>query len=397
MRIFKALSHRTIQRLWLGQVFSGIGDEVYMIALIWFATQLIGTDAGYVASLQAGSIFLFSLIGGVWADHRDNRRIMIISDLVRGIAVLILPLSTFFVPLSLWLLLPVAIVVSSLSAFFAPALKAFLPTMIEDQPLLETTNALMETTNRFARVLGPGFIGALSRLVPVVHYFSLDALSFFISAWSISTIPRATQIETPHERSSLMATLSAGYRLCCKDPLVMYLMVAGAFASAAWLFVYPLGITLYLKEKITGDVGALGWAIFGYGIGNITSNLILSNMTIRFPARLIFIGELFGGFGFIVFALSQNLIQAMCACAITAIGGPMTDLGLITLLQRKFRGRDLVRIHRFNMATGYGLLLIVLLLSPFIFHFVSVPHAIIISALFIAGPGMIGMSFFKNR
>jgi len=300
-------------------------------------------------------------------------------------------------PLSLWLLLPIAIVVASLSAFFGPALKAYLPTMIEDQPLLETTNALMETTNRFARVIGPGLIGVLSRIVPVIHYFSLDALSFFISAWSISKIPRVAQPEVRHEKSGLRATLSAGYRLSFTEPLIGYLMIAGAFASAAWLFIYPLGITLYLKENITGDVGALGWAIFGYGVGNISSNLILSNITIRFPARMIFYGELFGGFGFIAFALSQNLFQAMCACAVTAVGGPMTDLGLITLLQRQFRGRDLVRIHRFNMALGYGLLLIVLLLSPIIFHFVTVPHAIIASALFIAAPGLIGMCFFRNR
>jgi MFS transporter, DHA3 family, macrolide efflux protein len=97
---------------------------------------LLGTSAGYLAAVQAGSIFLFSLIGGVWADHRDHRRVMIASDFIRGLAVLSLPIIAYFMPLTLWTLIPVAITVSSLSAFFNPALNALTPQLTQDRPLL---------------------------------------------------------------------------------------------------------------------------------------------------------------------------------------------------------------------------------------------------------------------
>jgi len=398
MRIFKAIRHKPIRQLWLGQVFSGIGDEVYLIALVWYASSLIGTDAGYVASVQAGSIFVFSLIGGVWADHHDNRKIMIASDLARSAVVLLLPISTLFMPMNLWLLVPVAIVIASLSAFFGPALKAFLPSLIEDRSLLETTNGLMETTNRFARVIGPGLIAILSRLVPVVHYFPLNAISFLVSAWSISLIKKESLMNEPQpEKSGFWEILFAGYRLGKRDPIVRYILISGAIASGAWLFVHPLGITLYLREKITTDVGALGMIFFGYGIGNITSTLFLSNFSISKPARLLFLGEVIGGAGFVCFAYSQNLPQAMAACAFTAIGGPMTDIGFANLMQRHFRGRDLARIHRFNAALGYGCLLNALLISPKIFQLASVPHVVFASALLILIPGLVGLiRFWKN-
>ena len=103
MRIFNALAHRRVRLLWSGQVFSAVGDEVYNIALVWLAAELIGLNAGYVSAIQAASIFVFSLIGGIWVDHHDPRKVMIAADLIRGSVVLLLPLSTLFFPLSLWL------------------------------------------------------------------------------------------------------------------------------------------------------------------------------------------------------------------------------------------------------------------------------------------------------
>ena len=93
MRILRALDVRPIRWLWSGQVFSAMGDEVYNIAMVWFATALLGLNAGYISAIQAGAIFLFSLVGGVWVDHRDPRRVMIWADLIRGCAVLTLTLA----------------------------------------------------------------------------------------------------------------------------------------------------------------------------------------------------------------------------------------------------------------------------------------------------------------
>src|SRR6516162_2206796 len=98
MRIIKALRHPSIRLLWSGQVFSCIGDEVYSIALIWYATELIGLNAGLVAAVQAGSVFAFSLVAGYWVDHHDQRRMMILTDLLRGGAVLLLPVYAIFSP-----------------------------------------------------------------------------------------------------------------------------------------------------------------------------------------------------------------------------------------------------------------------------------------------------------
>src|SRR5579863_3396190 len=112
----KAFRIPAVRLLWSGQALSAIGDEVYSVAMVWFATGLIGSRAGYLSAIQAGSVFIFSVFGGVFVDHRDPRRIMLAVDIVRAFAVLCLPIACLFTTLNLWLLIPVAILVSSLSA-----------------------------------------------------------------------------------------------------------------------------------------------------------------------------------------------------------------------------------------------------------------------------------------
>jgi MFS family permease len=395
--MFEALANKPVRLLWAGQVFSSVGDEIYNIAIVWYATQLIGTDAGYVASLQALAIFIFSLIGGVWVDHHDNRKVMITTDLSRGFAILILPLSSFFFPLSLWLLIPIAIVVASLSAFFNPALRALLPSVVEEQRILETANGLMESTSRFARAIGPGLIGLVSGFVPVVHYFTIDALTFFVSAWSVKNVEiHATASHEKAERSRFSESIFAGYHLSKKNSTISFIIYSGAIVGAAWMFVIPLGIALLLRERITSDVGALGTVIFGYGLGNVSSSIALTNFSFKRPARLIWWSHILAGIGFVGLAFCQTLPQAMIAGAIAASGGPMDDIGFVNLLQRYYRGRDLMRVHRYNMALNYGMLLSVLLLSPMLFKLVSVSHVILGCAAAIFIPGVIGYLYFDE-
>ena len=336
MQILRAFRHRDIQLLWSGQVFSAIGDEVYGIAIVWYAATFMGTGAVYLSAIQAASISIFSLLGGALIDHRDNRHVMIASDIVRAIAVLSLPLSTIFGDLKLWLIISVAIIVSSLSAFFTPALNSLLPNLIKEKKLLQATNGLMETTGRLARVIGPGIIGLLSTVVPFIHYFTLNALSFFISAVSIG----ATERQKPHtaHRLRLRDTLLAGHHLVKSKPMVRYVIFSGAIAGSAWNFILPLGMTLLVRERVPQDLGALGFLISAYGVGNIISNVVVANIEFVRPERWMFSGRILAGLGFTLLVLSQNLNQMMLSAAIAAAAGPIVDLGYINLIQANFQG-----------------------------------------------------------
>ena len=168
--------------------------------LVWIAVNVFGPAAGYLSALQAGCGLAASLLIGRWADRWDQRRAMAGADALRA-AVLVLLVSW-------WLGVggppPVALVLAILvlaggESVFRPALTTTLPGLVPQPHLLPATNALLDMTERTARLVGPGLVGLLAGLVPVVHFFTLDAVSFIISAMAVLSLGRLPrQPSTPH-------------------------------------------------------------------------------------------------------------------------------------------------------------------------------------------------------
>jgi MFS family permease len=95
MRVFKAFCLPHIALLWTSQVLSAMGDYFYTIAVLWIAVKTSGSEAGFVAGAEAMATLVFGLLGGVYADRWNRRATMVAVDLVRAVAVAILPVLAF--------------------------------------------------------------------------------------------------------------------------------------------------------------------------------------------------------------------------------------------------------------------------------------------------------------
>ena len=399
-RMLSPLKHRRLSYLWGGQVFSAIGDELYAVALVWMAATLVGTKAGYIVAVQAASVLICSLFGGIWADQWDHRRTMFFVDLLRGFAVLLLPLAAIGGFQSIEVLILVTVVVSSCRAFFEPALRACLPRLAGSRELLQTTNALMETTSRLAKILGPGLLGILSQAIPVIHYFTFDAVSFFVSAFSIHKLKTDLPNEVIEKKMSGFSTikegLTGGYFLSHSRPLIHFVILTDAIVNSAWLFIFPLTIGILIHEKMPDQISALGLLVGAYGVGNLASNLVLGSIVIRRFDRCLFWGRIIAGTGVIILANAPSFAIMMIAAAFAAIAGPMADLSKLSLIQQAFQPRDIAKIYRFNMVASYLVFLFALLISPTIFSLVSVASAISVAAAVMVFFGLLGLVLRKE-
>ncbi len=402
MRIFAPLKNRSLAYLWGGQVFSSIGDELYAVALVWLSVSMIGKNAGYIVAVQAASILVFSICGGIWADKWDHRRTMFFVDLLRGFTVLLIPLASLTGMLSASVIIFVTIVASSCRAFFDPALRACLPRLAKTPELLQGSNALMETTSRVAKILGPGLVGILNQTIPVIHYFTIDSLSFFLSAFSIHKLKKDLPDEAPMQQtqgwSAIKEAIVGGYNLSRSNPLIHFIILTDAIVNSAWLFIFPLAIGLLIHEKMPEEISALSLLVGAYGVGNLISNIVLGSITIHRFERCLFLGRIVAGIGFIFLAYVPNFTAMMAAAAFAAIAGPMADLAKLTLIQNAYPTRDIAKVYRFNMVAAYLVFLISLLISPKLFSLISVSSSISAAALIMISFGILGLflSFTKR-
>src|SRR6201988_5555773 len=91
-RMFRALSHRDFRLFWLGAFLSNVGSWMQAVAQGWLVLLLtnsafwLGLD-GFVATAPG---FIFTLLGGVFADLIDRRRLLLYTQVVAGIAAILL-------------------------------------------------------------------------------------------------------------------------------------------------------------------------------------------------------------------------------------------------------------------------------------------------------------------
>src|SRR5260370_42525771 len=155
MGFLKALRLPHIVLLWTSQVLSAMGDYFYTIAVLWIAVKTAGSEAGFVAGAGAIATFVFGLLGGVYADRWNRRATMVLVDLARAVAVVLLPVLALTGTLQFWHLIVVSVIIASLGGFFDPALQARLPPLTGDPQLLQATNGLMDIPRRPAGSLAP--------------------------------------------------------------------------------------------------------------------------------------------------------------------------------------------------------------------------------------------------
>ena len=368
MLLFRPLRYRAVLLLWAGLCLSAMGDQLYTVALAWVAVGVFGPAAGYLTALQAGCGLLAALFAGRWADPIAPRRAMAGADLTRACILALLVATWLMVGRPHAIGLGVAIVVLAVGdAVFRPALAALLPSLLPDRAILPAANALFDTTDRMARLIGPGLVGVLAAVVPVVHFFTLDAVSFLVSAAAVLAIRPPSVPVRP-----VRGTLLGGFTVVRRHRLLGLALCVNGPNNGLWYAGMFLALPLLIERAgITGPGGsglaAFGLCISAYGCTNLAATLVVGSRTL--PKRLapmIFGSKALTGLGIALLSVGPalGLPGLMLAAALAALGGPMGDIPLAVLRQTELPPAEIAASTRAFMTVNYAGALVAMLLAP---------------------------------
>jgi len=400
MAFLRALRHKHLAVLWLSQVLSAIGDNFYAITIVWMAVRVAGSGAGYVVAAQSLAGLVFGLLGGVFADRWNRRTTMIVVDLIRAFAVGALPLLSLLGWLQLWHMAVVGAVIGALGALFDPALQASLPALAEDRQLLQATNGLMDMTRRLARAIAPSIVGVLAAFLPLSQFFTLDAISFVISAVAISSLGRRFRWQPERRRvrsraiAGVATEIAQSGRLVYTHKPLAWSLGGGGFTNLAWNIAFLVGVPLLAQHVLSGSIGAFGLIVGAYGVTNVIGNLIIGSVTIHRRVAMLFAGRLVMGAGFLVLASAHSVPAAVIGSGIAAFGGPMGDLVQLTMIQTDFPSSQIGKVYSLRSTiSGVGGSLGLLLAVPLFARF-SVAAVIAVCALVMIAVGISGFIRF---
>ena len=354
MFVLAPLKRPPIALFWGSQMVTSIGEELYRVALIWLATAIAGNAAGWVAATQQISVLTISLIGGVLVDRWNSRKAMITVDFTRAIALLLIPALTLLGPIELWPLFIVAIVTNGLRGIYQPALQAMVPRLSSAVDILLAVNALLDSTRRLARIIGPGIAGTLALLMPVEHFFALIAGLMALSALAILGLRRympPNRVEPPSHRgvTGVLEDFVAGISLVRRNRMLAAIFLAMFATNVMWTLAFTLGLPLLVREEFPVLVGVFGLAVAGYGMGNLTGNFIIGSLPYRPQILCLYPGRIVLGIGFMLMTVAPSVPLLMAAAAFAAFGGTMGDLPFLALMQRETSPDQIGRVYGLRM------------------------------------------------
>ena len=186
-----------------GQIVSQLGDWFNSVAIYALLLELTGnaTSVALMIIVQFLPMAVIGPVAGVMVDRVNRRRLMIATDVLRGLAVLVL--LTVRRPDQVWLVYVVMGTVVSMTAFFEPARTAVIPNVTTRSQLL-TANALSSATWSAMLAIGAGVGGIVTALVLV-----LVATAVWSTSCALFGTSRVDTVEYTFESADLPPAFDA--------------------------------------------------------------------------------------------------------------------------------------------------------------------------------------------
>jgi MFS family permease len=322
------------RNLWLAQTTSLLGSQVTLLAFPLLALLTLHASALQVSVLWAMEflpVVLLGLPAGAWVERLRHRPVLIVADIVRGLATASIPIAYALGGLSMVHLYAVAFVVGLGTLFFDVAHLSYLPSLIREDQLADG-NAKLEGSRSFAQLAGPSLGGILVQALTAPAAVVADAVSYGFSAMFLLFIRDHRKAPAPTERR-LRGEIGEGIRFVASHPLLRPLALCTAIANLAFAAVLALQViyaqrTLHLSPTAIGIVLAVGNA------GGLVGAFLSGPLSRRFASGVVIIGSVaVFSVGAVLLPLSTGAVGLGLGLFTVYVGVVIYNVAQVTLRQ----------------------------------------------------------------
>ena len=264
--------NRDYMLLWSGQLVSNIGTQVSQLAfpLLVLAFTHSPAQAGLAGALRSLPYLLFSLPAGALVDRWDRKRVMIVCDTGRALALASIPLALALNRLTFLQVLVVTALEGTFFVFFSLAEAACLPRVVlkEQLPAAVAQNF---ATDSIMVLVGPpvgGILYAFGQLFP----FLGDALTYTASVISLLFIKTDFQETRQATSRSLWLDIREGLSWLWHQPLIRFIAIltgGNNFITSGYIL-----IIIVLAQRVHASSVLIGFILAIAGGGGLVGAVV---------------------------------------------------------------------------------------------------------------------------
>jgi len=364
----RLLGNGPLSRLLLGEFISLVGDRMYLVALLVLIYREThdATVLAVVGAVRLVPYLLLSLPAGVVADRFDRRYVLLISDIGRGICMLVLA-ALVVTGGSIVAIGATAFIAGSFTPFFHPAIRALIPSLVRDDSEYGPANSAWATLDSASMLVGPALAGIVIGLASVEVAFVLNAATFGLIAVILLSIPpaRARRVASaPRASLDEPTTRSPRVRNVVNLPAVSGLLAQEAVTGIAFGALDLLAVILAIDVFREGEA-ATGYltAAIGLGgvVGSVAAGVVILRLRLR-PVVMVAVGTFSAAL--VVLGIAPSMTVAFIAIALVATGNLAMDIVRTTIFQYVVPDAYRGRFAGLVVTTGVGAEALGVLLVP---------------------------------
>jgi MFS family permease len=373
-----------------------MGDRVHQIALAFLVETRHGAlEVGLTFAATAVPNVLLGPLAGALVDRWDRRKTMIISDLLRGGLVLLVPLA---IEIHIGLIYLIAFAVATVSLLFRPAKNAILPQIVKEDELV-TANSASTVNETIADLLGYPLAGVIvAALAGVIGAaFVLDAATYVVSAFLLFAmiVPREELGHAPFRPRVVWGEMAEGWRFLKGNAELMSNTIVSSVAQVAVGAEIVCSI-LYAEQVLDTSVipHPQNYALLmaAIGLGSVVGGVVIGAVAAKLPkgpmsiAGFVSIGLALAAAGFV-----SNPFVAIGIFFLTGVANMLFLIPNITLFQERTPQRLMGRVVSTRQALVFGVMAISMGVSGWLAGVVGPALVLIGAGLICAAAGFAGI------
>ncbi|MCY3885298.1 MAG: MFS transporter [Gammaproteobacteria bacterium] len=343
LRRYPAFLYSPFRRYWFASLASIAGANLLILGQGWLVFELTGSpfQLGVLGAAAAVPGIVVNLMGGVFADRFDKKKIILFSCLCNTVLLATLALLDATNVVKVWHVYTIAALTSLVTGIDWPVRASIYPLLVR-RPAYLSAVALNSFIWQSSRATIPAIGGALLFLAGTASVFAVGAAGFLTMFLVVLTIPME---ETKAAKTSPIQELLEGLSFIYRHELFKWLL---GLTFLAMFFVQSyVQIMPYIVELLDQNEAVYGLLLAAGGIGSMVGTLAVGAMkSSRVSGKTLLACALFSAVGTFLMSLmvSWNLLMLTFAFAlVSAILASIFQISGVTIMQlavpHRLRGR----------------------------------------------------------
>ena len=338
------LRNRFVQAIFISSLFLQMGIWVRNFAVLLFVMEKTNGDAFAISMISVAEfapIFIFSFIGGAFADRWRPKRTMVWCDILSAVSVFAILVTLIYGD---WHVVFFATLISAILSQFSQPSGMKLFKMHLPPGMIQQAMSIYQTIFAIFMILGPMLGTFVFQQLGINVSITITGIAFLLSAAALAFIPKDRM---PEEKSntSIIKEMKGGVRYVLAKKELKLLGICFMAAGLAIGLIHPLNIFL-VTERLGLAKENLQWLLMVNGGGMILGGAVTMFFSKSVPPqKLLVIGMLANAIGMSITGVSTVLWVTLIAQFINGLFMPSIQIGINTMILQNTKSEFIGRVN----------------------------------------------------